>query len=341
MTRRSFPQFLAALILHPMLVNVCTQDTLIKPQRLQTGDRVGLIAPGSPVPSERIDKAMKTVEQLGLVPVLGQHATKAWGYLAGTDSERITDLHQMFIRSDIQAIWCLRGGYGCTRLLPLIDYDLICRHPKIFIGYSDVTALHLALHHQCHLSTFHGPVATSAPTDYNLDLLRRMLFDTSAITIHPAVENPVVVQTDTAFRAYTITPGKAQGRLIGGNLSLLAALAGTPWSPSYRGKLVFMEDIGEKPYRIDRMLVQLLQSTDIAEAAGFILGVFNDCQPEEGDRSLTLEQTLRHQFSSLGVPSYYGFSFGHIENQCTLPLGAEATFDTSDASIILHDSAVT
>ena len=299
------------------------------PDRLHSGDVVGLIAPGSSVPKERIDRAVETVGKLGLVPRLGKYIHEANGYLAGTDKQRLDDLHTMFVDPEVRAVWCLRGGYGCTRLLPDIDYGLIKENPKIFAGYSDITALHLAFYKETGLITYHSPVAVSEPTDYTINRFEEIVFSGKKCVIRLAEEH-----LEEAFEIHTIVEGKVQGRLTGGNLSLLAALAGTKWSPDYKDKLVFIEDIGEKPYRIDRMLVQLFQATDLREAAGIIFGQFNDCEAEDGEKSQSLKETLAGQFRNFDGPVFYGFSFGHIDNQCTLPIGVNARFDTREK--VLH-----
>ncbi len=303
---------------------------VLKPKKLRRGDQIGLVAPASAFPEERLDRAVAWVQQLGYQPVLGKHVKASLGYLAGTDEQRVEDLHRMFADSSIAGIWAIRGGYGCTRLLPRLDFELIRKNPKVLLGYSDITALHIALAQETGLVTFHAPVASAKPTPYTATQLRRVLEAKRSLAIQP--------YEDSTDPAYVIHPGTASGLLTGGNLSLLAAMAGTPWSPSFAGKLVFLEDIDEKPYRIDRMLVQLFQATDLAEAAGVLMGVFRGCEPDPDDRSLTLEETLRHQFGQLKVPVYYGFSFGHIANQCTIPIGVGASFDTSEAILRLHEA---
>ncbi len=336
MTRRNFQNLLTAGALAGWTNIEVTSRNLpvIKPARLNPGDKVGLIAPGSPIPRKRIEQAQQTVLALGYQPVLGKFVFEKHGYLAGTDQQRLEDFHAMFENPAIKAIWCIRGGYGCTRLLPMIDYDLVKNNPKILIGYSDITALHLAIHRSTGLVTFHGPVASSKPTSYTLDGLKRALLANGSTDIYSfsGSHSPYP-------RPYTISKGSSTGILMGGNLSLLAALAGTEWSPSYQDKLVFLEDIGEKPYRIDRMLVQLFQATDLSRAAGIVLGVFLDCEADKDENSLTLAETLDDHFRPLEIPSCYGFTFGHIDDQCTLPVGIEATFDAEDKRITLLESA--
>jgi len=312
-------------------------QTLIKPPLPKSAGKWGLIAPGSPLSEKRIDHAIKNVEMIGFIPVLGQHARKQHGYLAGSDEERLADLHDMFTRPEIEGIWCLRGGYGCTRLLPQIDYDIIANNPKPFFGYSDITALHCAFLAKAGLISFHGPVASAELTEFSENSFRNIWIEDD-LMLTPAPAHKSLAVTNAAYRVQTLIEGVVEGSLIGGNLSILAAMAGTPYAPTYRDKIVFIEDIGEKPYRIDRMLTQLVQATDFAEAAGYALGVFHDCEAPEGSQSLSLLETLGHFFSALGKPMCVGFPIGHIDDQHTLPQGTRARLDTSAHSITLLES---
>ncbi|MEO6759161.1 MAG: LD-carboxypeptidase, partial [Saprospiraceae bacterium] len=256
-----------------------------------------------------------------------------------TDAQRLADLHQAFADPEVEAVWCLRGGYGCSRLLPQLDYDLIRRNPKIFIGYSDVTALHLAIHERTGLVCFHGPVAVSEFPEDTVQHLRSVLVDPAAgytLSI-PGKDEPLYGEE---FRPFTINPGQAQGSLTGGNLSLLSALAGTPWMPSLKHKIVFIEDIGEQPYRIDRMLYQLAQATDLSQAAGIALGVFTDCNPKGDSPSLSLVETLTDFFRQWKMPVVYGLPFGHIAHQATLPYGVQAELQATDGTLRFLETAV-
>ncbi len=310
---------------------------LIKPPRLKKGDTIGLIAPGSPVPDHRFEKAVQNIEKLGFKTFYTANARAKHGFLAGTDSQRLDDLHYMFAKPEIAGIWCLRGGYGCTRLLPSIDYRLIKKHPKALIGYSDVTALLQAIHVKTGLVGFHGPAAVSKFTDYTVQQLRSVLIEpTRGHVIKVAAEN--LKKEDAAYHPFAIREGRAEGRLTGGNLSLLASMIGTKYEWSVKDKIVFIEDIGEKPYRIDRMLTQLLQSSRLDKAAAIILGVFVDCEAKPGDQSLSLSETLKDRLYGLNIPVIYGLSFGHIANQCTLPVGAKASIDTSSQELTLLEA---
>lgn len=316
-----------------------TATPVVKPRRLKTGDLVGLITPGSFISDEALQKAVLNIEGLGFRVKLSTNIRAQRGFTAGEDRQRLDDLHAMFTDNEVAAVWCARGGYGCSRLLPFVDYQLIAQHPKALIGYSDVTALLQAVFLKTGLIGFHGPVAASDFTEYTKAQLSAVLLEGNAgHLITPAEGN--LAETKPAYQPFLISPGKASGPLMGGNLSLLAALAGTPYQADIAGKLLFIEEIGEKPYRIDRMLTQLRQSWPLQSAAGIALGIFEDCQPKEGDLSLSLADTLYDRLGDLGIPVAYGFSFGHIAHQCTLPLGIKASMDTQRLTINLEEPAV-
>ncbi len=311
----------------------------IKPKRLKKGDVIGLITPGSYIDDESLEKAVGNLESMGFQVKMGQHIRSERGFTAGTDAERLEDFHAMFTDNDVAGIWCARGGYGCTRLLPMIDYRLIRKHPKVLVGYSDITALHNAIFKETGLVSFHGPVGASEFTDYNRAHLEALLMHPeSNHVIKMAPED--IDQTDDAFTPEIFHAGIAQGELVGGNLSLLAAMAGTSYLPDLKDKLLFIEDIGEKPYRLDRMLTQMRQATNLKQVAGVVLGVFADCQPDEDDRSLSLMETLRDRLGDLKVPTIYGFSFGHIKNQCTFPVGIPAKLDTLQQTVTVLEAGV-
>ena len=343
MNRRSFTQ--RALIglssLSALSWTSSSSKTIIRPPRLQKGDQIGLITPASYIDDEGLEEAVNNLEKLGLKVVKGKHLRAQYGSMAGTDAERLADLHSMFANPDIKGIWCARGGYGAARLLEHIDYELIRQNPKVLVGYSDITALHCAIWEKTGLVTFHGPVGNSTLTDYTLEQVQSILFnpqETHKITISEAQLSEVL--SDDAYKPGSIVPGQAEGELIGGNLSLLASLAGTAYLPDVKGKLVFIEDIGEKPYRIDRMLTTLHQAWPLRDAAGIALGVFTDCEASSGSRSLSLQETLRDRLGNLGIPVYYGISFGHVDNMTTLPVGVRAQLDATEGLLTLMSSGV-
>ena len=312
---------------------------LIRPKRLREGATIALIAPSSPPSAEKLAKGIANLMQFGFKIAEGKSLRAQNGYLAGTDAERLADLHWAFQSPEIDAVWCIRGGYGAARLLPNLDYELIRRNPKPFLGYSDVTALHLAIHQRTGLVTFHGPVAAS---DYPKDTLLHF----RSVLMQPIAPYTIVAKREglesepPEYQPFVITPGQANGVLTGGNLALLSSLAGTPFAPVFKKKIVFIEDVGEQPYRLDRMLTQLLQATDLAQAAGIALGVFNDCQPKQDSPSLSLPDTLRDRLGGLGIPVVYGLPFGHVTHQATFPYGIEAKLDAENMVLTLLEAAV-
>ena len=315
------------------------KQKLLKPARLRAGATVALIAPAGPFSEEKLANARRNFETFDLKVKEGKNLFARNGYLAGTDEQRLANLHWAFSDPAVEAVWCIRGGYGCTRLLPKIDFDLIRKNPKLFIGYSDVTALHLAIRQEAGLVTFHGPVAASDFPENTLQHFRAALME-PVLPYEIKIPGEQEILPGPEFRPFVISPGTARGKLIGGNLSLLAAMAGTPFFPSFKNKIVFIEDVGEQPYRLDRMLTQLLQATDLQKAAGIALGVFFDCQPKPDSPSLTLEEMLRDRLSGLGIPVIYGLPFGHVPHQATFPYGIEAELNVEKGALSLLESGV-
>lgn len=317
-----------------------TKPRLIKPARLRPGATVALIAPSSPPSAEKLAKGISNLTEMGFKIVEGKSLRSQNGFLAGTDAERLEDLHWAFQNPEIEAVWCIRGGYGASRLLPDLDYDLIRRNPKPFIGYSDVTALHLAIHQRCGLVTFHGPVAAAEFPENTLEHLKSVLIQpTAPYPIH-VPKQAELKDLDAEYHPFSITSGEATGTLTGGNLALLSALAGTDFAPSFINTIVFLEDVGEQPYRLDRMLTQLLQATDLVHASGIALGVFNDCQPKPGSPSFSLAETLHQRLGHLGIPVLYGLPFGHVNHQATLPYGIKARLDADNGTLVLIEESV-
>ena len=343
MNRRAFTTKVTfgSLVISSLLSSKAYTQTeqRIFPKRLQKGDTLGLITPGSYIPDKALEKAISNLKTLGFKIRLGKNIRAKRGFNAGTDAERLEDLHAMFADPAIAGIWCARGGYGCSRILPQIDYDLIKKNPKVILGYSDITALLQAIYLKTGLVGFHGPVGASEMTDYTRENLWPLLVDAKAKHhIKLAEENKN--KDNKAYQTKVLQAGKSEGILIGGNLSLLAALAGTAYAIDATDKIVFMEDIGEKPYRIDRMLTQLRQTANLDKAAGIALGIFADCESDGKAPSLSLEETLRDRLGDLGVPVIYGLSFGHIDNMCTIPVGAKASLDTEKQLLSIEEAVV-
>jgi muramoyltetrapeptide carboxypeptidase len=350
MNRRNFSRLLIAApamavslsgLSTPASAVALRTQSLIKPSRLKTGDLVGLIAPGGVVDDALIEKCVKNLEAFGMRVKVSANIRAARGGYAGTVAQRVDDLHAMFLDKEVKAIWAARGGSGCIRLLPEINYSLIRNHPKILVGYSDITALLLAIYRHAGLVTFHGPVASSTFSDYSVAHLKAVLMEPQPrFEINMYTQNAEKAQQEPQFARRTIREGAATGRLVGGNLSVLSALIGTPYAVELRDSLLFLEEISEAPYRIDRMLTQLSQSGGLKNIAGAMLGVFQKSVVTDGEPSLTLNEVLDDHFAQLKTPSVYGFSFGHIAQQFTIPVGVRARLDTTNATLTLLESVV-
>jgi muramoyltetrapeptide carboxypeptidase len=277
------------------------------------------------------------------------------GYLGGTDQQRAEDLNAMFADENIKGIFCGRGGYGSGRILPYLNYDLIRSNPKVFIGFSDITALLYGIFGKTGLVCFHGPMGGSEYNDYTTKNLKTVVMEPPVPPLTNALRNDTAQIPNTVAgyleimkenkilpeEVQTISQGTAEGILVGGNLSLMSALNCTAYDLDFRDKLVFLEEVGEAPYRIDRMLTQLLQTEGkLRSAAGIVLGRFNDCEAEDLDRSLSLYETLHDRLSGLGIPVLYGLSFGHINKNLTIPFGIKAKLDTEAQTLTLLEAGV-
>lgn len=303
-----------------------------------------MVAPSAaPNEPERIRFAIDTVESLGFKVKPGAHLFEREGYLAGADAARAADLNAMFADDGVDAIWCVRGGYGASRILPALDYAGMQRHPKPLIGYSDITALHMAIHRHAGLVTFHGPVAFRAFTPYTLGELRRVLWtgETPTRLGGPPPFERAEGRVDWDNRVTTLVPGKARGRLLGGNLCLMSHLCGTPYFPDLRGAILFLEDVEEAYYRIDRMLTQLWLSGALAGVAGIVFGKFTSCDPSPFFlQNRPLEDILAERCRALGIPAVSGVMIGHVEDQTTLPIGCLAELDADAATLTLLEPGV-
>ncbi len=349
MRRRNFLQTLTATSLALPLVRAAATSAqpstskLIRPKVLRAGDTIGVIAPGTAVPDpDRLALVEPTLKYFGLRAKLGRYVGQGSGYVSRTVNERLDDLHAMFRDPEVQGVFCIRGGYGSMGLLDRIDYDLIRRYPKVFVGYSDITALHLAINRQSGLVTFHGPIVLSSFTDYTQQSFRQALFDTKPAgkLTNPPERNPL----RPAHPLRTIRAGMATGPLVGGNLSLVTALMGTPYEIETRGRILFLEDTGEEPYRIDRMLTQLRLAGKLAQAAGIVFGECNDCGPRDYQPSFAWDasfgEVLDQQLGAARVPAFTGLTIGHTSDQLTLPLGVQATLNADEKTLELKEAGV-
>jgi len=304
---------------------------------LKPHDLIGIVAPAGPLHEHGVlNRGLETLHKLGFRTTVGRHALAGSGYLAGSDAQRLGDLTEMFSRPEVRAIICLRGGYGTMRLLADIDYGLIRENPKILVGFSDITGLHLAIRKRCGLVTFHGPmVSTDFGTQLSAFTRNHFLQVLTAGAGLRQITNP-----PDGPRPVTITPGQARGELVGGNLTLVTALLGTPFEIETRGRILFLEEVGENPYRLDRMLSQLRLAGKLAEAAGVIFGECAGCRTGSTGQAFSVVQVLKDRLGDLGVPCFYGLAIGHGAHRATLPLGVTATMDADRHTLHLNEPAV-
>lgn len=315
-----------------------------RPKALRPGDTVALITPSTYVSDpDDLLLARRTVEYFGLRPKFGKNVGKRNGYLAGSIPERVDDLHAAFADPEVKAVFCTRGGYGAAMLLDRIDFALIRRNPKIFLGYSDITALHLGIHQKAGLVTFHGPTALSDFSEYTVDHFRRALFSPKPLG---ELKNPAETNTlRPRHPVRTLRGGKATGELTGGNLTLIATTMGTPWEIQTDNKLLFLEDVDEQPYSMDRMLTQLRLAGKFRNIRGLVLGECTDCRPRDFRPSFrstfTLGEVYDNILGDLSVPIVSGMTIGHTSDQMTLPLGLTATLDADAAALTISEAATT
>ncbi|MFT4888468.1 MAG: muramoyltetrapeptide carboxypeptidase [Pseudohongiellaceae bacterium] len=325
----------------PTLVQAATNLNVVKPKRLRPGMTVGLVTPASNVPEDQdLHTAMDLVRSLGFNAKPSPNLFSRTQYLAGTDKERADDLNAMFADTDVDAIFCVRGGYGSGRLLRYLDYDTIAANPKVIMGYSDITAILNAIYVRTGLVTFHGPIAGGNFSDYTYDQYRRVLIEPTSNTRigePPEFEkSPGVV--DWENRLTSIVSGTAEGHLIGGNLSLMVTLLGTPYEPNFEGAILFLEDVSEPPYSVDRMLTHLWMAGKLEQVAGIVLGKFSDDGYDSN--TFSMEEVLRDRFEPLGIPALRGAMIGHIEDKTVVPLGIRARLDADAGSLTLLEVAV-
>lgn len=325
----------------PSLVQAASSLNVTKPKRLLPGMTVGLVTPASNVPEDQdLHAAMDLVRSLGFVAKPSANLFSRTQYLAGTDKERADDLNVMFADPDVDAIFCVRGGYGSGRLLRYLDYDTIAANPKIIMGYSDITAILNAIYLRTGLITFHGPIAGGNFSDYTYDQYSKVLVEPSSSTRigePPEFEtSPGVV--DWENRLTNIVAGTAEGHLIGGNLSLMVTLLGTPFEPNFEGAILFLEDVSEPPYSVDRMLTHLWMAGKLEQVAGIVLGKFSDDGYDSN--TFSMEEVLRDRFEPLGIPTLRGAMIGHIEDKTVVPLGIRARLDVDAGSLTLLEAAV-
>jgi muramoyltetrapeptide carboxypeptidase len=316
----------------------------VKPKRLQPGDTVGLVAPATAIFQDvEVDIARESLEGLGLKVKVGEHLRDKHGYLAGADKARAGDINKFFGDKDIAAVIPIRGGWGSARTLPYLDFDVIRRNPKVLVGYSDITALHNAIQAKTGLITFHGPNGSGRWDAFSLDLFKRVLFGGEAVAFgNPKTSSDRNVLTQVENRTRTIKPGKARGRLMGGNLTVLTAILGSAYVPNYDGAILFLEDVQENLYRVDRMFTSLKLAGVLDKVRGVIFGTCSQCGPGDGNYgSLTMEEILADHILPLGVPAWQGAMIGHDTPQWTVPFGLEVEIDAASATVTMTEAATT
>ncbi|MGQ8365347.1 S66 peptidase family protein [Glaciecola sp. 1036] len=345
LNRRNFIRSLvASLVVAPSLSragdNKASLPKLL-PKRLSTGSKVAIVTPASAVfdPMD-LQIAKESFEAIGLEVVVGKHALDRFGYLAGTDENRAADVNAAFADPSVDGIIALRGGWGCNRILPLLDYASIAANPKILLGYSDITSLLNAIYAKTGMVSFHGPVGISYWSDFQVEQLKQQLFDAQATVMRNYQKDtkPVAMREN---RTRTITGGKAKGILVGGNLTVMTTMVGSPYMPDMRGKILMLEDVGESIYRIDRYLSTLKLAGILDQLAGIVFGHCNDCGPQRGGYgSFTLPEIFEQYFAPLKIPTYTGAQFGHIRDNHILAVGAEVEIDADAGTLKMLSPSV-
>ncbi len=308
---------------------------MIKPKTLSLGDTIGVVAPSGPSCLANVEKGIVVLEDMGFKVKIGMSCYSKYGYLAGKDELRAGDINSMFADDDIDGIICLRGGYGTPRILEKIDYDNIRKNPKVYVGYSDITAIHIAINQISGLVTFHGPMITS-------DIIHNFQGFSKESLLNTITNNGVIgdVKNPNEENIQCFYRGKAEGRIIGGNLALICSTLGTPYEIDTRNKLLFLEDIGEEPYRVDRMLTQLRLAGKLQEVSGIILGDWNNCVPENPEKSLTLMEVFEDIILPLKKPTIANVKAGHCSPMITLPFGINAFMDADTGKLAIKEGGV-
>jgi muramoyltetrapeptide carboxypeptidase len=314
---------------------------LVRPLRLARGSRIALVAPAGPL-LERDDltRAEILCRALDYEPVLGAHAGGHYGYFSGTDEERLADLNAALRDPAIDAVWCIRGGYGVTRILDGVDFEALARRPRPVIGYSDITALLAGVTRRAGMVAFHAPTARVEMPLFTRRHFGLVLTDPEPAGLLEPLPPPPDVLVPHENRVVTIRGGVAEGPLAGGNLTLLQCLIGSPCFPDLDGALLFLEDVNEDLYRIDRTLAHLRMVGALARLRGVLIGRFTGMKRHSGDGALGLDEVLAHYFRPLGVPVAHGFPIGHIDDQWTMPIGVRARFDADACTVELLEPAV-
>ncbi|MBU3001742.1 S66 peptidase family protein [Paraglaciecola arctica] len=316
-------------------------NPVVFPKRLKQGDTIVLVAPAGALSQKvELDIAVESFQAMGLNVTVGKHVLDRDGYFAGKDQDRASDINDAFATPQVKGIFAIRGGWGCNRILPFLDFDLIAKNPKVLMGYSDITTLLNSIYQRTGLVSFHGPVGVSYWGQDQAQQLRRMIFDGGEFTIKNQADKDQKALTQRRNRIQVINSGVATGRLIGGNLTVLTSMVGTPYLPDMQDKILFLEDVDESIYRIDRYLSTLQLAGKLEQLAGVAFGQCSDCDPEKGYGGFTLLQILEHYFKPLGIPTYMGGQFGHVRDNNILPVGVKVELNADQGSLRLLESPV-
>jgi muramoyltetrapeptide carboxypeptidase len=345
MDRREFLGTAAGSVAAALAVPRLAADrqAVVKPKRLAAGDAVGLVAPANATfQSLELQIAKESLEALGLKVKIGSHLLDRHGYLAGQDKDRAADINAFFADASVRAVLPIRGGWGSSRVLPYLDFDTIRRNPKVVAGYSDITALLLSIHAKTGLVTFHGPNGMGRWDAFSIDYFKRVLMQGEAVTFqNPHVLSDWNALTQIENRTQTITPGKARGPLLGGNLTVLTTMIGSAYLPAWDGAIFFCEDVGENFYRIDRMLTQLKLAGVLSKIAGFVFGTCSECTPGDNNfGALALEEIFADHIKPLGIPAWSGAMIGHGMPQWTLAQGINVDADADAGTIRMLEPGV-
>ena len=314
---------------------------LVRPPRLARGSRIALVAPAGPLlERDDITRAELLCRALDYEPVVAPHAAGHYGYFSGTDEDRLADLNGAFRDDSIDAVWCLRGGYGVTRILDGVDFEALARHPRPVIGYSDITALLAGVIRRAGLVAFHAPTARAEMPAFSRRHFSKVLAEPAPGGALEPLPIPSDVLLPQQNRIVTICGGVAEGQLAGGNLTLLQCLIGSAYFPDLDGALLVLEDVNEDLYRVDRMLAHLRMVGALARLRGVIAGRFTGLKRHMNDGALGVDEVLAHYCRPLRIPAAYGLPVGHIDDQWTLPLGVRARFDADAGALELLEPAV-
>ena len=314
-------------------VSQAQQNAALKPDALKPGDTIAISSPAGAVwDIAQVETFSNILKGFGFKVVLGKTLSEKYGYFAGTDELRARELNAFFLDKNIKGIFCMKGGWGCARLLDKLDFGLISQNPKVLIGFSDITTLLVAITAKTGLVTFHGPVGNSGWNAWTSSVFKNVVMNNEAL---PVFSNP---QAEEAF--IKINPGKVSGELAGGNLTVLSSLMGSRYLPDWKGKILFLEEVKEEPYSIDRMLTQLKLCGVLDNISGFVFGKCAKCLAEEPQKAFTFHEVVTQHIRPLGIPAFYGAMIGHIENKLTVPLGISAEIDADQGTIRLLENAV-